>query len=156
MSLESTSSEALTTTSRTKPRIERKLRNACDHMVQSGLPWQDAARAANLHTTAMWLALQRPHVIAYIKQQRQVFRESVSSWADFRMLELAKQDDNKAAAFSATKDLRGITDQSVSISQRQSSPGLVVIIQSSHELPNSKPSITIDAQAVDKPKQSDT
>lgn len=77
----------------------------------------------------MWNALQRPHVLAFVRSQRDVLRTSLSGAAIFRMRELSMQDDNRAAAVTATAKLMSEDDQQVAAGSRQSIPGLVVIIE---------------------------
>lgn len=129
MSLDTVPSAAHSPTTHQPKRIGTKVKRACGVMIQEGLPWQQAADKAGLSKQHFWLALQQAHVINYIRQQRQVFRASLVDEATFRVRELSRQDDNKAAAFSAASRLMSEQDEQVSRGSQHSSPGLVVIIQ---------------------------
>ncbi len=111
-----------------RPRLERKLKLALDNMALQGMRWQDAARAADYSTASMWRALQSSHTQAYLRQQRQVFRASLVDEATFRMRELSQQDDNMAAAVTATRALMNEHDQEDSRTVVRSSPGLQIVI----------------------------
>jgi hypothetical protein len=56
------------------------------------------------------------------------------------LIELSEQDDNRAAAVTATAKLMSEADQQDSTAAQRSAPGLVVVIQTgpavSHALPN--------------------
>lgn len=125
MSLQTADSDRKTPT---RQRLGAKLKAALDSMVWDGLPYADAARKANLTTYAMRCALDRSHVQAYLRSQRQVFRASLVDEATFRMRALSRQDENKAAAFSATSKLMSESDQEHSAGAQRHAPGLVVQI----------------------------
>lgn len=128
MSLQTTPSERQPPKRTADRRINGKLKAGLDLMVWEGLTYQDAAAKADLTVRAMRLALDRPHVLAYLKAERMVLHASMSGWADFRMRELAAQNKNMAAAVSATKELRGFSDQEHSAGAQRHAPGLVVQI----------------------------
>jgi hypothetical protein len=140
----------------TRQRLGAKLRDALDAMVWDGLPFNEAARKANLSVRAMRLALERPHVAAYLRTQRQVFRASLSTEATFRMRELSRQDENKAAAFSATSKLMSEADQEVNSSTQRHAPGLVVQIintpAASHDVSVRTQVIDVAAEPLDTPR----
>jgi len=105
-------------------------------MALKGMRWQDAAINADYPTPAMWKALQLNHVQAYLRKQREVFRSSLVDRATFRMIELSEQDDNRAAAVTATAKLLNEPDQEHSQGNQRHAPGLVVqIINSSPQPP---------------------
>lgn len=115
-----------------KQRLSAKLTAALDNMALQGMRWQDAAIAVDYSTASMWRSLQSNHVQAYLRKQREVFRTSLVDRATFRMIALSEQDDNKAAAVTATAKLMSEVDQEHTNSSHQAMPGLVVrIINSS-------------------------
>src|SRR5258708_3614268 len=89
-------------------RIPRNIAAAIDVMIETGKPWDEAATQSNVTVRTMRLALQRPHVIAYLKARREVFRVNASAGNIHRLLKLADQEDNKAAAVSAIKAIEQI------------------------------------------------
>lgn len=121
----------------TRQRLGAKLKAALDSMVWDGLPYADAARKANLTTYAMRCALDRSHVQAYLRSQRQVFRECLSTRGLTRLVELSEQNANLTAAVSATRTLMSESDQEHSAGAQRHAPGLVVQIINSHALPSS-------------------
>lgn len=145
-----------TTPSDRKPDIRQRLspkcRAALDNMARKGMRWQDAAINADYPTQAMWKALQLTHVQAYLRTQREVFRASLVDRATFRMIELSEQDDNRAAAFSATSKLMSEADEQVSSGSHRAAPGLVVQIINS---PVASHATSVKAQVVDITAQSD-
>lgn len=129
MSLDVTPSTATGPAKPQRLQVRRKLQAALDAMVWQGLPFNEAAKAAGLPVPSMRKALGRPHVIAYLRNERQVFRASLVDEATFRMRQLSKQDDNRAAAVTATAKLMNEADEQVSAAAQRHAPGLVVIIQ---------------------------
>lgn len=146
MSIQTTDSEPKTPL---RQRLGAKLKAALDSMVWDGLPYAEAARKANLTTYAMRCALDRSHVQAYLRSQRQVFRASLTDRATFRMVELSEQDDNRAAAFSATSKLMNEHDQQVSSGNQRHAPGLVVQIINSVPLAHELAQPALDVQVID-------
>lgn len=128
-----------TTDSHRKPparqRLSAKLTAALDAMVWDGMSFVDAARHANMNAASMRSALERNHVQAYLRQQRQVFRECLSTRGLTRLVELSEQNDNLTAAVSATRTLLNESDQEHSAGAQRHAPGLVVQIINSPGLP---------------------
>src|SRR5215468_6510340 len=94
-------------------RVTGALKQACDLMVwgdADGNPmeWDAAARAANLTTQAMRRALQRPHVRAYLKQQRDVFCASVSSSNIAHAAKMRADSPNQMARMQAVRFIEDV------------------------------------------------
>jgi len=120
---------------RTKPRkVTGKLKRALDLMVfgkpdiPRALSWQEAAREVSYRPSSMLKALDRDYVRRYLKQAKQVFRESASAQNISRAVELRDQDDNKTAAIQAIRYLDGISehDQAHTPGGQVVMPGVVV------------------------------
>lgn len=126
------SRQAIQAKTASKPmKVTGKLALAIDAMIEEGKPWDEAATQAGLTVRSMRLAMQRPHVIAYLKARREVFRVNASAGNIHRLLKLADQDDNKAAAVSAIKAIEQIGEVEAATGHRSSLPGLqIVIVQS--------------------------
>lgn len=101
---------------------------AIDIMVWQGKRFNEAAQEVGLTSRAMRLALQKPHVLAHMKREMQVLRESERPRSICRLTELRDQDDNKMVAFNAAKELAGSSADEQSSAQRQAMPGLVVVV----------------------------
>lgn len=133
-------------------RITGKLKTALDLMIwgdkdSTAYTWDDAAVKANFTTRAMRLALERPHVRAYLNAQRQVFREAVGARTISRLAELRDQDDNRNAAVSAARVLEQMGEEAAgggSPGQRVQAPGFVIMVVNAAPVP-ALPAATIDA-----------
>lgn len=89
--------------------------------------WQQAGSKANYSLVSMRKALERPHVLRYLREQRQVFRAHAAAGNILRAVEIRDQDDNRTAAIQAIRYLDGIGDETVQREgQRAVSPGVVV------------------------------
>jgi hypothetical protein len=113
--------------------IRRKLKAALDGMIWSGLPFDEAARAADFNVRAMRKALERPHVRNYLRTQKQVFRESVSAANIHRAREIRDQTENQMAAIKAIQVIEQIGDVDAARGNagEPTMPGLVIRIVSS-------------------------
>lgn len=98
----------------TRKTIGRKLKTALDLMVWEGKLFNEAAATAGFNVHAMRKALERPHVRQYLREQKQVFRDSASAKNYHRAVEIRDQDENRTAAVQAIKLLEG-EEASVSV-----------------------------------------
>lgn len=55
------------------PRMRANLRTAIDLIVSQGITQRDAARRAGMNETALGRALKKPHIQAFIEQQKALF-----------------------------------------------------------------------------------
>ena len=135
------------------PRITKRIREAIDVMVERGLDFQAAAHEAKLTTRHMRMQLAKPHVIAYYREQCQVFRASTTARNIHRLCEIRDAADNMPAV-NAIKTLEQLDAEAVARPAGQISPGIVIrfvtqaspapivditprVAVSSHGLPNS-------------------
>jgi hypothetical protein len=58
--------------------VSGRLKTALDDMIENGTPWEQAAVKANLTVRAMRLALKRPVVLKYLRQERHVLLARMS------------------------------------------------------------------------------
>jgi hypothetical protein len=114
--------------------INRKLKASLDSMVWDGLPWKQAAERNNYRPSSMRSMLNEPHVITYLKQQRDVFRASLCAGNLLRLGQIRDQDDNRNAAVSAIKVLERIDEQPVQAAN--STPGMVIVVVNQPPMPN--------------------
>jgi hypothetical protein len=108
--------------------VRGKLRKALDLMVWGNgerryLPDSEAAVIVGMHVGSIRNALQRPHVLAYYKQQRQVLRERESPANIHRLAEIRDAADNMPAV-QAAKAL--MSDESQPSSVNSGSPWLTI------------------------------
>lgn len=126
-----------------KPKqIGRKLKIALDLMVfgdENGDPceWDEAARKANLTVRAMRMALERAHVQRYLREQKQVFRASVSAANILHARRIRNQTGNAMASLGAIKLLEQMDERAPAHSgaQKNVTPGVVVVINANREAP---------------------
>ena len=95
-------------------RIGGRLKHALDLMtwgdgVRRYLPDNEAAARAGLNVLSVRSALQRPHVLAYYKQQREVLRARESPANIHRLCEI-RDADNNMPAVNAIKALEMLDD----------------------------------------------
>lgn len=107
-------------------RIGGKLKTALDAMVWQGLAYDKAGKHAGLTTRNMRTALDKPHVRAYLKAQRDVFRESVNTGNTHALLEVRNQKRNHMARVAAVKTLEHQDNEQVSRGGHAQLPGLVI------------------------------
>jgi hypothetical protein len=130
--------------------VTGRLKLACDLMVYSGLSWDKAALQAGLTVRSMRLAMERPHVLRYLRDNREVFRVAACSSNILKLVELRDSSPNAMARVQAIKALEGIEDESTRTAGRQTVPGLVVVIQQSTPPPT--PQHIVEATALPSPE----
>ena len=91
--------------------VSGRLKAALDDMVWNATPWEEAAKKANLTVRAMRLAMERPHILAYLRAGRRVRLATMSPKNLQRLGELRDQDDNSTAAVQAAKALEGLASE---------------------------------------------
>lgn len=135
-------------------RISRRVKDAIDAMVEGGLKRDLAAKHAGLTDHALYVALTKPHVIAYRNERLRVFRESAASRSIARVDKLADDAASEHVRLGANELLMGI--EGISKVQRSENlhvhqhviPGLTVLRggwQVHEDLP------VIDAQVIEQP-----
>jgi hypothetical protein len=100
--------QAQTASARNK--VTGALKIALDLIIHEGLNWEDAATQAKLQVRTMRLAMRRPHVLQYLRAERQVLLASVVAQNPRRLQQLRDQDDNRAAAVRAAATLEAMHD----------------------------------------------
>lgn len=105
-----------------------KLRKVISLMVHEGMEMDKAARAANTSTRAIRKALERPHVLAYVKRTKEVFRASISSQNIFHAAKIRNKSGNAMAKLGAIKLLEGMSDEPNVTGTRSQAPGVVVVV----------------------------
>jgi hypothetical protein len=109
--------------------VRGKLRQSLDAMVWDGLPWDEAAKSVGFSIQSMRKAFARPHVLAYLKAEREVLRASASPRNIHRLIEIRDKADNMPA-IQAIRTLEQLGEsEGASASIGRASPGLVIVIQ---------------------------
>jgi hypothetical protein len=114
-------------------RIGGRLKQALDLMVWGDgerryFPDNEAAAIAGLHVLTIRSALQRPHVLAYYKQQREVLRARESPANIHRLCEIRDAADNMPAV-NAIRALEQLGDEQTN-KPHAPSPGISIRIVS--------------------------
>jgi hypothetical protein len=97
-------------------------------IVWEGQELDQAAKTANLTTFQVRQALARPHVIAWVKQEREVFRAHVSAQNIHRAKQLRDESGNAMAQLGAMKFIEQIGDEPGAGSVQQRAPGMVIVV----------------------------
>lgn len=147
------SHQALSAKTKSKPgRVTGKLRDACDAIVHEGMSWDKAAVKAGLTVRTMRLALERPHVLRHLREQKEVLRLSLVAQNPRRLAQLRDQDENKSAAVNAARALENTGDDQNAPGARPMTPGLTIIIHNRATAPGTSmptPGIVIDHEPAD-------
>ena len=107
-------------------RIQGKLKATLDVMVWDALELVDACRQTGFSPAAMRNALQRPHVLAYLRNERQVLRASLSPRNLHRLAEIRDAADNMPAV-QAIRLLEELGDEQLQRNTGTShSPGVTI------------------------------
>ena len=109
-------------------RITKRVKDAINAMVIDKARWDDAAVAVGLSTRAMRLALEKPHVIAYLRKQLDVSRGARQVSNFHRLCEIADADNNMPAV-QAIRALEQLKDE-----QTNNARGCVIIVSSDRQL----------------------
>ena len=114
-------------------RIGGRLKQALDLMIWGDgkrryLPDNEAAAIAGLNVLSIRNALQKPHVLAYYREQREVLRARESPANIHRLCEI-RDADNNMPAVNAIKALEMIGDEQINRPSTPS-PGISIRIVS--------------------------
>jgi hypothetical protein len=91
--------------------VSGRLKAALDDMIENGTPWDQAAPKADLTVRAMRLALKRPVVLKYLRQERHVLLARMSPQNLHALAKLRDQEENKAAAVTAARSLEAMASE---------------------------------------------
>ena len=103
-----------------------RVRSACEAMVWDALPFDEAAIAAGLSVRAMRLALAKPAVAQYLKQQAQVLRGSEGPRSIHRIRQIRDAAENKPALDAAMWFVNEDQQQQGRNAQLTASPGVTI------------------------------
>lgn len=111
-------------------KVTGRLKRALDLMVWENQTDSQAAVKTKMTVTAIRLALRRPHVLAYVRGQREVLLERECGRNIHTLVNVRDQKRNQMARVQAVKALEQMDDQPAAASGRQSVAGLVLILGS--------------------------
>jgi hypothetical protein len=108
-----------------KPRITPRVKRAIDAIVHDAKSWNEAAAETGLSMRTMRLAFERPHVMAYYRQQCQVLRASTAAHSIHRLREIGDAADNMPAV-QALRTLEQLGDEQTN---KPNTPSAGVVIR---------------------------
>jgi hypothetical protein len=108
-----------------------RVKQAIELMVWQGMPFNQAAKEARLTVRAMRLALEKPNVLRYLRNQKQIFREAANGKNIVRLCQIRDAADNMPAV-NAIKVLEQLDDEQTNTKQT-TSPGITINIVSAVE-----------------------
>lgn len=106
-------------------RVSPAVKVACNAIVYEGKELDEAAKDAGITTRALRLALERPHVLAHLKAEKEVFRGWVSAQNIHHAVKL-RESGNAIAKLGAIKYLDNVEEHAAA--QRGVSPGFTVVV----------------------------
>jgi hypothetical protein len=128
--------------------VRGKLRQSLDAMVWEGMTYLEAAKSYGFSSSSMRKALSRPHVLAYLRAEREVLRASASPRNIHRLIAIRDAADNMPAV-NAIKALEQIGDDPASSSAAQHrAPGVVIVIQNGAPQ-HTNVGVSVDLPAID-------
>lgn len=128
-------------------RVTGRVKQALDAMVYEGKRFDEAAQQAGLTVRTMRYALERPHCLTYLREQKQVFRASVSAQNIHKLAELRDTSGNAMAQLGAIKVLEQIDSDPQSQSGGIRSPGFMIVVNAGSQPAGSlKPLIELHSE----------
>lgn len=110
------------------PRVTGQLAVALKAIAWDGAELHEAAQAAGMKTRNLRLALEKRHVLAFLKEQREVFRSYVSAQNIRHAKELRDTSKNAMARLGAMKYIDNVADEATISAARARAPGVVIVI----------------------------
>lgn len=123
-------------------KVTGKVAQAITLMIQEGMPWDQAATAVGMPVRTMRRAIAKPHVLKYMKVEREVFRDHICA-ANIHRLAAIRDHKPNMPAVNAILALERREDERAQ-QQRQAVPGFVIVFKS--EGPSG---VTVDSHRVE-------
>jgi hypothetical protein len=129
------------------------LKVALDLVVNEGLNPLEAAAKVGLHARTMYLALQKPFVLAYLRHARHVLREQARAQNIHHMIEMRSSSPNEMCKLGAMKLIEQDDEPALRSAAHAVAPGLVInVIAPSGPMPRPP---TLDLTPVPEPDPPD-
>jgi hypothetical protein len=119
-------------------RVTGRLRHALDAMIWENLTDNEAAVKFKISVQAIRLALKRPHVLAYLKQQRQVLHAREFARNSHALIEVRDQKANQMARVAAVRALEQSDAQAMPFIGKPA-PGFVIVVNTQGAAPPTPP-----------------
>ena len=138
--------QALAARDRSLPgKIGGRLKTALDLVVGEGLDPYEAAAKVGMHARSMRLALNKRHVLAYLRHAREVLRTTASAQNIHYAIKMRAESPNEMARLGAMKFIDNEEEHQRLSGGRQMMPGLqIVVMNAPPSLRSGGSSVTID------------
>ena len=135
-------------------RITKRVKRAIELIVHEAMPFDQAAREVDFSLRALRLAMNKPHVMQFYKQECEVFRDCRRARNYQRLAEIA-DDQNNMPAVNAIKTMMGVELEQTN-NKQTTSPGVTIRIvnvaatPSQHEQTNNQTNIDVIEQTEER------
>jgi hypothetical protein len=119
-------------------------------MVELGEPWDVAGGACGYSARSMRKALEKPWVIAFLRQRRVVFREAAYAANILKLCELRDGADNSMAQLGAIKALEQLGEND-EVQAKRAATGVGIVIIVGKEQHQQAAPVTIDVTPYQPP-----
>lgn len=110
-------------------RVTGRLKAALDAMLWENLTDNEAASKFKITVTAIRLALKRPHVARYLREQRQVLHARELGRNSQALIKIRDESANAMAQVAAVREIERIADGETQHPRTPQAPGFVIIVQ---------------------------
>lgn len=134
--------------------VTGKLREACNLMIfgnDAGEPleYDEAAKEAGLTVRAMRMALEKPHVRNYLRQQRAILVASFHSTNPLHIARMRDKSSNQMVRLQAARAIEDMGGEAAATDgRRPTSPGVTIIIGAP-----APPAIAVGGRTITTPYQ---
>ena len=133
-------------------KISGRLKIALDLVVDQGLDPYEAAAKVGMHARSMRLALNKRHVLTYLRNAREVLRTTASAQNIHYAIKMRAESPNEMARLGAMKFIDNEEEHQRLSGSRQMSPGFVIVVQNAPaHMQQSAAPVTIDASRESEP-----
>lgn len=128
-------------------KVTGKVAQAIRLMIQEGMPWDQAATAVGMPVRTMRLAIAKPHVIKWMKAEREVFRDHICAANIHRLAEIRDHKPNMPAVNAILALER--RDDEKAIAARQTVPGFVIVCKGDVQVTDTR-GLSVDQHGDDR------
>jgi hypothetical protein len=118
-----------TTPKRSPPgKVGGRLKQCIDAMVWRNLTDNEAAVEFKMHVTSIRKALKLPHVLRYLKEQREVLHARELARNSHTLIDVRDNSPNGMARIAAVRELERASDEGEQRGAIARSPGFVIVV----------------------------
>mgnify|MGYP007083438539 CR=1 FL=1 len=109
-------------------KVTGRLKRALDAIVWQGLDRADAAVQAGMTDHSLRVALGKPHITRYLKEQVKVRRAAAWAKNQIALEEIRDQGESHLARVQAVKVMHGLDADEIETTTRAKTPGIVIVV----------------------------